>query len=103
VARSHADPEKEKLLWAKNVELALASEKVALLTPSAVRETIADLVGWSQKLVSSSTKPEQFVGQWPSMVAHHFKLVHHVTRAARLDLGSPPLPRKDYWRARESR
>jgi hypothetical protein len=90
------DPEKEKLLWAKNAELVLAYQKAVLLAPTAVQETIANLVKHCQTLVMSSTD-EHFVGQWVQMVAYHGKLVHRVMRAARPDLGSPPLSRQDWY------
>jgi hypothetical protein len=96
------DPEKEKLLWAKNAELRLAYQKTALLAPTTVQERIADLVSFCQELVTSSTHPEHFDGVWVKMVTHHGHLVHRVMRAARLDLGSPPLSRQRWWTANAS-
>jgi hypothetical protein len=96
--RIAGDPEKAKLLWAKNAELALASKKSALLAPSAVQERIIDLYKCSHQMVFASTRPENFVattpvGVWEKWYVHHQHLANRVMRAARLDLGGPPPPR----------
>jgi hypothetical protein len=91
------DDEKTKLLWTKNAELKLASQKSALLAPTAVQEKIDDLVKWSQEMVTSSTHPKNFSGVWVQMVVQHQHLTNRVARAASLDLGSPPALRQKWW------
>jgi hypothetical protein len=97
--RTKRDPEKEKLLWAKNAELQVAYQKAVLLAPTAVQEHIADLVGFCSVLAWSSADPEQFSGDWEKMVVHHGHLVNRVVRVARPDLGSPGISRQSWWRA----
>jgi hypothetical protein len=94
--RTTRDTEKEKLLWAKQAELVLASRKSAFLAPSAAQERIDELVKWSQRLVVGSNYPERFDGAWPKWVVHHQHLANRVMRAARVDLSSPPRSRWDW-------
>jgi hypothetical protein len=87
----NGDPEKEKLLSSKTVELELAYQKSVLLAPSAVQEPLANLVSFCQEMVTSYTDPEQ----WLKMVADHSKLVNRVMRAAQVVEGSArPLGRQ---------
>lgn len=91
--RIACDPEKAKLLWAKNAELALASKKSALLAPIAVQERIIRLVEFSQQMAVASTRPENHADVvWVKWIVHHQALVNRLMRSARLDLGSPPSP-----------
>jgi hypothetical protein len=91
------DPDEDKLLWAKNAELELAYKKTVLLAPTAVQEPIANLVSHCQRLVIWSTSPGPFEGQWVKQLVHYGKLRNRVVRAARPDLGSPPLKRQRWW------
>lgn len=95
------DPEKQKLLWAKYAELALASQKSALIAPSAVQERIVELVKMSQQMVTASAFPANHRDiVWVKWVVHHAHLGKRVMRAARRDLGSAPPSQQYWWRRR---
>jgi hypothetical protein len=100
--RKH-DPEKEKLLWAKQAELMVAARKSELLSSIAVQDSIIELAKWCRQLADASTRQEDFVGVWVKMVVHHDRLADRVMEAARLDLGGPSRPYLNWWWGRDPR
>lgn len=60
--RTASDPQKAKLLWSKNMELALASKKSAMLAPAAVQERIIELVKWEPANGGRLHRPEKLRG-----------------------------------------